>query len=211
MALLPPPPAAAVDPERLVKVDLWPGSRLYRIYDPESRFRPGPRTFRFNGPRLRFDHHQPVKSAPTDSPDRGIYYAAFDLEAAVVEVFGNSPRLIDRGTYRVARVRLRHSIRLLNLRGRGAMLAGTATGIAGTDSRGLTQAWARYFYEDPGIYENVAGRAYANAHNGMDAVALFERAEEAVALAAISVRRLDSLAFRVALLNVARRNGLTVV
>jgi len=65
---------------------------LIRVYDPKSKYKLGPRTFRNNGPRTRFDHHRGTPTAttitPSDDPERAVYYAAFTLSSAVVEVFG---------------------------------------------------------------------------------------------------------------------------
>jgi hypothetical protein len=44
----------------------------------------------------------------------------------------------------------------------------------------LTQAWSCYFYEHPEIYGTVDGLLYLAAHNGGTAVALYERASDAI-------------------------------
>jgi hypothetical protein len=191
-------------------VPLNVGCELYRIYDPRSKYRPGPTTFRYNGPRLRFDHHRPGGSgAPIDDPSRGIYYAAFDLKGAVVEVFGDSPRVVTRGTNRVVRARLNTPLRVLDLRGRGGMLAGPSAAISQTETRELSQAWARYFYETPGTYGRIDGLIYANSHNYMDAVALFERAAPAIASATRQITRLSSSKYDAEVNRIVAANNLT--
>lgn len=210
MTLHPPPPRTPVDPAKILVVAASPGGELIRVYDPKSRYKPGPRTFRFNGPRERFDHHCEIAGAPSDDPHRGIYYAAYDLEGAIVEVFGDPPRIVERGTYRAVRVRLRDPVSLLDIRGHGAMLAGTVAGISGTDARRLTQSWARYFYEHPELYGNIDGLLYSNSHNGMDAIALFERAQPAIANSSLRIAKLTSRSIELELLRIADRNGLTV-
>mgnify|MGYP003333976017 FL=1 len=51
--------------------------------------------------------------------------------------------------------------------------------ICSCPSRAISQEWARYFYEsDP----ERDGLIYGNAHNGADAIALFERADGALSL-----------------------------
>lgn len=210
MPLYPPPPRTPVDPAKILAVVVHPGCELFRVYDPQSRYKPGPRTFRFNGPRGRFDHHREIAGAPANDPDRGIYYAAYDLEGALVEVFGDPPRIVERGTYRVVRARLQDRVRLLDIRGRGAMLAGTAAGVSGTDARHLTQSWSRYFYENSEVYRDIDGLLYANSHNGMDAIALFERAQPAIINAIMKTSRLTNPALEAQLLRIADRNGLTV-
>lgn len=173
-------------------------------------YEPGPRTFRFNGPRGRFDHHRAAGTTPAHDPGRGIYYTALSLEGTVVEVFGDPPRLIERGTYRLVRSRLRRPVALLDLRGRGAMLAGIATGISGTETRALTQSWARYFYENPHVYGRFDGLLYSNSHNAMNATALFERAMPAVRHAIQSIIRLANPRLEPELLRIADDNGLTL-
>src|SRR5688572_14377041 len=104
----PPPPAHRPDP--LVQV-LPVGGVLYRIFDPTG-YGTTALTFRFNGPRARFDHQRgtshrtsPASAgmadgasvsdekllatprAPADDPDRGVYYAAPSLSNCLVEVF----------------------------------------------------------------------------------------------------------------------------
>jgi hypothetical protein len=127
-----------------------------------------------------------------------------------VEVFGDPPRVLERGTFRLARLRLNTSITVLDLRGRGAMVAGIAAGISGTETRSLTQSWARYFYDAPGIYGAIGGLLYANSHNGMDALALFERAQPAIDGATQQVKRLANSALYPELLRIAADNGLTL-
>lgn len=192
-------------------VSLNAGCEIYRIYDPQSKYRPGPTTFRYNGPRLRFDHHRPGRNgAPVDDPSRGIYYAAFDLEGAIIEVFGDSPRVVTRGTNRVVRSRLNTPLRLLDLRGRGGMLAGPSAAISQTETRALSQEWARYFYEKPRIYGRIDGLIYANSHNYMDAVALFERAAPAIIGATRKITRLASPAYDAEVGRIAAANNLTI-
>lgn len=159
-----PPPARGPRPIHEV---LPAGSELYRIYDPTGR-RVGRLTFRFVGSRLRFDHHV------GGSKKRGIYYSAPTLEGCVVEVFGDSGT-VRFEKYRVGNPVLTRDLLLLDLRRRGAMRAGTVLAISSAD-HALSQAWSRYFYEHPEIYGEIDGLIYANAHNGADAVALYERA-----------------------------------
>ena len=120
---------------------------------------------------MRFDHHDGAER-------RGIYYAAPSLESCVVEVFGDLG-VVEFGTCRVARATLQRELVLLDLRRRGAMRAGTVAAVASGD-HGRSQEWSRYFYEQRDIYESLDGLLYANAHNGADAVALYERAEDAL-------------------------------
>ena len=97
------PPGSATGEGREPSPTIWTlaaGRSVYRLFRPSS-FAPSAVTWRFNGPRARFDHQRgklleqtalaqedesPV-FAPTDDEERGILYAAFTLSCCVVEVF----------------------------------------------------------------------------------------------------------------------------
>ncbi len=147
---------------------------------------------------------------PADDPLRGIYYAALDIEGAVVEVFGDSERLIDPGSFRLVRLSLVEPLRLLDLRGRGGMVAGPTAGISGTENRALTQAWARFFYDRSDLYTSIDGVRYANSHNQLDAIAVFERGEHAIACARQFQIRLADPSLEPTLLRIAERNNLVL-
>ena len=149
------------------------GTWLFRIFDPAGRDVPGPLTFRYVGPFARFDHHE----GTGETEHRGIYYAGLTLDCAVVEAFDVG--LVEPGTKHLARVRPTRELTLLDLRARAAMRAGTVAAIASADYA-LSQQWARFIYENPAIYGEVDGIFYASAHNGDDAVAVFERAKGAL-------------------------------
>ena len=171
IALPPPDPRRRLNPSHLV---LPAGTDLFRIYDPESRHKPGPLTFRVIGPFARFDHH---KGTGATEP-RGIWYGGLTLACAIVEAFDSG--VVDPGTKRLVRARTTRTLDLLELRGRGAMRAGTVSAIAAADHL-LSQAWSRHFYEDPdGIYGALDGLHYLSAHNSERAVSLYERAADAL-------------------------------
>lgn len=139
------------------------GERILRLYNPTSRYRPGPRSFRHNGPRLRFDHHRPAPDgSPINDPKRGVCYAARTISCALVEVFGNGG-VIERSEWRVALSTLRDPLQLVDLRGAAAMRPGAVAAIGAVECRRLTQAWSQY--------GNVHGLIYSSAHNGEDAIA----------------------------------------
>ena len=150
----PPPPKRPVQP---VLHALAADKRLLRIYSP-GQWNNTALTFRRRGgPRLRFDHHRDHEQNPDDQ-SRGIHYSATTLEGCLVEVFGDDG-LISTQDRRLGSLRVDRLLRLLDLRGEGAWNA---------------QQWARFFYDtDP----ELDGLIYGNAHNGADAVALFERAD----------------------------------
>jgi hypothetical protein len=110
---------------------------------------------------------------------RGIWYAGLTLGCAVVEAFEIG--IVEAGTKRLARLRTTRELLLLDLRGRAAMRAGTVPAISAGD-HSLSQPWSRYFWEHPEIYDELDGLFYLSPHNGQPAVALYERARDALAL-----------------------------
>jgi hypothetical protein len=175
----------------MVRIDLPPPTRsnplftqlpittqLQRIYDP-TRHGTKALTFRHWGPTLRFDHQRDngTGTGATDI-ERGIYYAAFSLSGCLVEVFGDTGIIEIKGQ-ELAFVGLIRPITLLDLRGSGAMLAGSVAALSKIADRELSQAWSRYFYE---AYPQAEGIIYFNAHNDEEAVALYERAEDALVI-----------------------------
>ena len=208
-----PPPRAIIEPSRLSIATLNSGTTLVRVYDPSSRYAPGPRSFRHHGPHKRFDHHRGATtgaSAPSEDKERAVYYAAFSLSGSIVEVVGDD-RVIDRGSFCIVYSTLRGPIRLLDLRGNAAIRAGVIHGIGQIEQASKTQAWSRYFYETDATYGKTHGLLYANAHNGEDAVLLYERASIAIASAHQTIRRLASLDLEVALLRIADATGFVLI
>ncbi len=202
-----PPP---ITPPAPVFHTVLAGERLYRIFNPVY---PG---FRHYGPlAMRFDHHIGAGPARTPAPDaeRGIYYAAFTLSGCVVEVFGDATRRIERAGRSVARPRLLRDLRLLDLRGSGAMRAGTVAALAKVPDRPVTQAWSRFFYERADLYTAVDGLLFYNAHNDEEALALYERASDALSCPEgdpAFVRPLADPLLLPALLIIANDNNLTI-
>ncbi len=170
-------------------------------------------TFRRFGPLLRFDHHRGIRrgargrQAAADS-ERGIYYAAPTLSSCLVEVFGDE-RILRLGERMVAAPTLGRDLRLLDLRGSGAMRAGSIAALAKAPDHRAGQAWSRYFYDEQSVYEPVDGLIYQNAHNDEDAIALYERAEAALECPPSRVIRLDDPALRDELLAIAEANLLS--
>ena len=180
-----------------------------RIFDP-ARHRMQALTFVGNGPRNRFDHHRLPSSGLTwDDPDRAIYYAAKTLSCCVAEIFGDT-RLIDRPHLRVAMPVVTRALRLLDLRGTAAMGAGTIAALSGEGDRALTQAWSRYFYEEPSRIR-CDGLVYRGAHNAEAAHALFERAKDGLKCCSADVIDLDDPLLRPELLHIAYRHGMDVL
>ena len=202
----PPPPQRRPNP---LFHDLPSGSRLIRLFDP-SRHGATATGFRSYGPLLRFDHHRGREDEkPGDDAERGIYYAAVILSGCLVEIFGDTG-MVDLHRHHVASPILRRDLRLLDLRHNGAMRAGTKAAIAKVADRSLSQAWSRHFYETPEVYSDLDGVVYLNAHNDEEAIALYERASDALECPPERVMRLNDEALRAAVLEAADDNGLVV-
>ncbi len=165
---------------------------MVRLYDP-TRHGAGPLTFRTHGPLLRFDHQGGVgtgrRRKALDDPARGILYAGFTLSCCMVEVFGDIC-LVSLGSRHVAEIEVTRDLRLLDLRPRAAMQAGTNAALASTEHHYKAQEWSRRFYDDP-IYTYPEGVWYHCAHNGEDGFALYERAVDALQCPPTSTIRLD--------------------
>ena len=198
-----PPPTSKVTPQyHYVNRD----SELFRIYDPSPPYNVGPTTFRYYGPRLRFDHQPRVKGKPAGHATRGIWYGAFTPAACIVEVFGDD-REIRLLPYQAATIRVLRTLKLLDLDG-GAMTNGTYAALANTHSRRLTQAWSKYFYDTGSTYGQVDGLYYRSAHNSGLCVALYERSVNAVASVVTMPLGDPSLAYEVA--DAQSRYGMTL-
>ncbi|HEX5414760.1 MAG TPA: RES family NAD+ phosphorylase [Chloroflexota bacterium] len=188
------------------------GTRLFRIFNPND-YAATPLGFRWHGPHSRFDHHRghgPPAYAPADDPERAVYYAAFSLSGCVVEVCGDLGSIVF-GDYHVAKPEVTRDLDLLDLRREGAMRAGSVAALAKTADRSVSQAWARHFYEYPGIFGAIDGILYFNAHNDEEALVLFERAAGALACPATPVLRLDDPDLRTVIEEIAWRNNLVIL
>jgi hypothetical protein len=161
---------------------------------------------------MRFDHHpgDGLSRSPTDDPARAIYYAALTLSGCVVEIFGDRGS-ITIGNWHVARSEVSRQLTLLDLRGSGAMRAGSVAALAKVADRSLSQAWSRYFYETTDTFGTIDGIVYHNAHNDEDAVALYERARDALSCPPNNVVRLDDESLRPYLLDLALKNNLDLI
>lgn len=161
----PPPPTRRPDP---IFHQLESESQLLRIYKPDPH---GQRAtgFRSVGPIGRFDHHQQSISC-------GILYAGFSLSCCLVECFGDSGVIsVDRR--RLAFLLTRRPLLLLELRANGAMRAGSVAALSSCADRDLSQCWSRHFHA---TYPQADGLIYRSAHNEESALALYERAEQAL-------------------------------
>lgn len=201
-----PPPSHPPSPTFYI---LPVGQKIIRIFDP-TRYQAQALTFRFNGPRHRFDHHRGLITAPKDDPERGIYYAAFSLSGCLVEYFGDTG-VIEIKDQCIGSIEITRPLKLLDIRGPGAMKAGSVSALAKTADRDLSQQWSRYFYEYENIYSRVEGIIYSNAHNDEAAIALYERAQDGLVCLQNQVIQLASPKLRSAIQAAALANNLIFV
>lgn len=136
-------------------------------------------------------------------------YGAFTLSSCVVEIFGDS-KVIEVGTWAVAALTTTRALNLLDLRGPGAMQAGTVSAISKESNRQFSQEWSRYFYDTAFVYTKVDGLAFYNAHNDEEAFAFYERASNAFQCTPADVRPLRHDSLRAGIREIAIINGLVV-
>lgn len=205
MVLIPlPPPVRQPNP---LYSTLTAGTNLRRIFDP-TRHGTQALTFRHFGPLNRFDHHRiPPGGGYGHDPERAIYYAGLTLSCCLVEYFGDKG-VIEIKDEQVCLVHLTRDLKLLDLRGPGAMRAGSVAALAKTADRALSQALSRYFYEQISVYGPIDGIRYFNAHNDEDAIALYESAQTALVCPAEQCMPLDHLSLRPAIQRTAIDNHL---
>ena len=208
-------PGEGREPSPTISV-LPAGRSVYRIFRPSS-FAPTATTWRFNGPRARFDHQRGASVgqtklaqedaapifAPADDEERGILYAAFTLSCCVVEVF-DALNFVDPRGWQFSRLTLTRELTLLDVRGNAAMRLGTVAAIS-KGSHPMAQSWSRYFYEK---FDTIDGLLYNAAHNDERAIALYERAQDALELT--REVPLDVKAMRLRLLRVAQTHNLAL-
>lgn len=185
------------------------GTKLIRIFDP-SKHQTEALTFRYFGPLHRFDHHNGDLGSPQLNTNRGIYYAAFSLSSCLVECFGDTGVIIVEEQL-VAIIKVTRPLLLLDIRGSGAMKAGSVAALAKTADRKLSQAWSCYFYENDQIYHKIDGLIYFNAHNDEEAVALYERAEDGLTYNPSQIIALNDLRLRPHLQQTALDNNLIFI
>jgi hypothetical protein len=196
--ILPPPPTVTPRPQHET---VETQTALVRIFNPASRYKTQASTYRYFGPLLRFDHHQPLtkqevgKFKGKEDPLRGITYWGFTLSCCLVELFGDT-KIVEFKDYEVAIATLEQPLLLLDIRDKGAMAAGSVAALGSVGDRLVSQAWSRYFYEQIDIYQKVDGILYSNAHNGEKAVALYERSEPIISNAKIKTRPLKDRSIR---------------
>jgi len=184
MAKLPEPPnRLAIPPEILTRPS---GARGWRIYFAGGGHPTTWQAFRFFGPTSsRFDHHDP----PPALQARGILYAADSPLTCLAEVF-QATRIIDRvsnAPWLVAFDSAR-DVPLLDLTGTWPTRAGGSMAIA-SGPRPRARRWSRAIYA---TYPDIEGLRYASSmHANRPALALYERARNAVPAAPVFHRALS--------------------
>ena len=186
--IAPPPPLVVPEPKTFT---LSKNETCLRVYNPGSHNTQA-LSFRHFGPLRRFDHQRETPGKPAHNPDRGIFYASTSLSGCLVEIFGDT-RVIDVGTFEVAQIKCNRDLTLLDLRGDGAMKAGTVSAVCKDTNHSHSQNWSRYFYENPFIYGTIDGLIFGNAHNDEIAFALYERCEQSLVSVMTTSLRHDSL------------------
>jgi hypothetical protein len=198
-----PPPQRNVNPQTII---LPVNTKLRRIFDP-TRFNATAVGFRSYGAVSRFDHHS--SNEPSEDSERRIIYAAFSLSCCIAEYFGDG-EIINLENIKLAIIYLDQELELLDLRGKAAMAAGTVTAISAITQREITQAWGRYFYEHIELYGRVDGLIFSGAHNGEDAIALYERAEATVNSSKVKIIDLKNETLKSTIFKIADEHGFEV-
>lgn len=169
------------DLERLAGLEpkvtaLTPATLVWRVYRSA-----GEHPYRWNqlrhfGPvASRFDHHLEDAAGRPWEQERGVIYAAPDLLTCLAEAFQAGRHVDPAGeSPRVAAFHLKEPVRLLDLTGRFATLAGCHQGIHSSPLRGRTRAWSRAFYD---VWPRGQGLLYRSKMAvDLPAYVLFERA-----------------------------------
>ena len=201
MAKLPAPPARGGLAARASAEihTLQGGTVLWRIYPRNGAHPAAWDRFRHFGPvaTMRFDHHLP----PQREQARGILYGALRVYTCMAEVFQET-RTIERsrGGPWLAGLELSRAVRLLDLTGTWPTRAGASMALS-TGRRDRARAWSARIYED---YPGVQGLYYPSSMDGnQPAVALYERAGEALAARPVFHRALADPALNAAVVKAA--------
>lgn len=206
VAIKRPPPSVAPTP--LIH-NLAQNSQIFRIYDP-TQFGAKALAFRFFGPLSRFDHHRSTAPTGSHDPDGGIIYGAPTLSSCLVEVYGDA-HTIDIGAEELAILTTKRELKMLDLRGNGAMRAGTVSAVAKESNRSFSQEWSRYFYDNVFLYMEIDGIIFNNAHNDEETYAFYERAASALANDPSEIWPLNAPFLRGAIYSIAIQTGMVVV
>ncbi len=173
---MPAPARTGPFPGDPVLAELAAGTRLVRIYDC-AYYADGAR-LRYYGPVRagRFDHHPEGQAA--SHPGFGILYATPSLRCAVAEAFGDDRWVEPLPTQRLAVLRLRRPVPVVETSGVAAVPLGQPAGALRARDRALTQRVARDLHAST----RAQGIGYDGWFTGERCVALWERSARAVEL-----------------------------
>jgi hypothetical protein len=201
-----PPPATQLATIPAVERALPVGTRCWRIYF-QGGAHPGSwDALRGYGPTgARFDHHLP----PARVQDRRVLYAAEQAATCLAEVFQDT-RTIDRrrnDPWLVGFALIR-PVTLLDLTGAWPTRAGASMAI-NSGPRPRARRWSQAIYE---AYPTVEGLYYASSMNAnQPALALYERAVDALPRRPLFHRALADAALTGAIARAAQRFNYAVV
>lgn len=155
-------------------ISLPSASVLHRVYRRGGPYPTLWNAFRFFGPTsARFDHHLPDDDGNACEQERGVFYAATDIVAALAETFQHR-RTVNRRTDRpwLVSFRLSCELKLLDLSGTFPVSVGGSLKLV-TGPALYSQNWSRGFYE---AYPQIQGLYYPGSLTNRPIVALYERA-----------------------------------
>lgn len=168
--------------------------------------------FRYFGPTAsRFDHHLLNDDDEPCPQDRGIMYLAAGPESiptCLAEVY-QSTRIVDRLSRSpiLAGFRLTRPVQLLDLTGPFATAVG-ASMVIHSGPRPRARRWSMQFYD---AYPQIDGILYCSSMYGnRPAIALYERAKDAIPHRPVFHRELDDPAVQQILVETAEKIGYKV-
>ncbi|MBP9093442.1 RES family NAD+ phosphorylase [bacterium] len=173
--IAPPPPVVPPNPKWFTAEA---GTRFVRMYDP-AQFSATPVGFRRHGPHKRFDHHN--EGIPAQDADHSILYAGKTFSGCLLEIFGDT-KIVKCGKWEIVVFEIERELSLLDLRGDGALRAGSVAALCKDSVHSLSQKWSRYFYQNPFLYSEIDGLIFGNAHNDELALVLYERCKSSLRL-----------------------------
>lgn len=182
------------------------GSELWRVYFRGGAYSGAWNVFRAFGPvGARFDHHLP----PARVQERRILYAAASPLTCLAEVYQARRRIHARlGEPWLTGFTTTRRLRLLDLSGTWPTRIGASMAI-NTGSRARARRWSRALYD---AFAEADGLWYASSmHANAPALALYERAEDALPRAPSFHRALADPLLRTLLENSAAELGYDLV
>jgi len=182
--------------------ELATGAELWRVYFRGGAHPTAWSAFRAFGPvDARFDHRVP----PARTQARRILYAAASPLTCLAEVFQATRRVHARlGEPWLVGFATARSLRLLDLAGSWPTRAGASMAI-GSGPRARARRWSRARYD---AFPDADGLWYASSmHANTPALALYERAEDALSPTPFFHRALGDPLLRVVLENAAAELG----